>query len=177
MKNTGAAAWLRSWVQQCLLARAPQDDPLSGTALAGAVLAYLSVDVIQARTASGWTVSLAMSITDALIMVLYSWLVLRVAGKPERFAQTLTALSGTGALLGLMGVPLMLQASRVQHSGDPGAALVVGWLMLLIWNITVQAHIFRHALSSRYGIGLLVAGLHTVVAIVLLNQFFPPTAE
>jgi hypothetical protein len=38
----------------------------------------------------------------------------------------------------------------------------------------VQAHIFRHALSSRYGIGLLVAGLHTVVAIVLLNYFFPP---
>jgi hypothetical protein len=88
--------------------------------------------------------------------------------------QTLTALAGTGTLLGLLGMPLMLQASRVQQSGEPGAALVMGWLVLLIWNITVQAHIFRHALSSRYGIGLLVAGLHTVVAIVLLDYFFPP---
>ena len=175
MKSTPTARWASSWLQQCLLRRAPQDDPFSVAALTGSLLAYALVDVMQARTASGWSVSLAMSITDTLIVILFSWLVLLIAKKPVRFAQTLTALAGTGALLGLLGMPLMLHASRVQQSGEPGAALVMGWLLLLVWNITVQAHIFRHALSSRYGIGLLVAGLHTALAIVLLDYFFPPT--
>jgi hypothetical protein len=175
MKSNSAAAWIVSWLQQCQLRRAPQDDPLLPAALGGSLLAYALVDVIQARTASGWSVALGMSLADTLIMVLFSWLVLLIAKRPARLAQTLTALAGTGALLGLLGIPLMLEAGRAQQSGEPGAALVTGWLLLLIWNITVQAHIFRHALSTRYGIGLLVAGLHTVVAIVLLDYFFPPT--
>jgi hypothetical protein len=175
MKSDPAAGWATSWLQQCLLRRAPQDDPFSRAALGGSLLAYALVDVMQARTASGWTVALGMSLIDTLIVVLFSWLVLLIAKKPARVAQTLTALAGTGAVLGLFGIPLMLQASRAQESGEPGAALVAGWLVLLIWNITVQAHIFRHALSSRYGIGLLVAGLHTVVAILLLDYFFPPS--
>lgn len=175
MNSKPTDGWVTSWLQQCVLRRAPQDDPLSVTALGGALLAYALVDLMQARTASGWLASLGMSITDTLIVILYSWLVLLIAKRPTRLAQTLTALAGTGALLGLLGMPLMLHASRVQEGGDPGAALVMGWLVLLIWNITVQAHIYRHALSSRYGTGLLVAGLHTVVAIVLLEYFFPPT--
>ena len=174
MKADPTAGWATSWLQQCLLRRAPQDDPYSPVVLAAALLAYALVDVMQARTASGWPVALGMSITDTLIVIVFTWLVLLVTGQPARLVQTLTALAGTGTLLGLLGMPLMLQASRVQQSGEPGAALVMGWLVLLIWNITVQAHIFRHALSSRYGVGLLVAGLHTVVAIVALNYFFPP---
>jgi len=174
MKADPTAGWATSWLQQCLLRRAPQDDPYSPVVLAAALLAYALVDVIQARTASGWPVSLGMSIADTVIVIVFTWLVLLISGQSARLVQTLTALAGTGTLLGVLGMPLMLQASRAEHSGEPGAALVMGWLVLLIWNITVQAHIFRHALSSRYGIGLLVAGLHTVLAIVALNYFFPP---
>ena len=49
----------------------------------------------------------------------------------------------------------------------------MGWLMLLVWGISVQAHIFRHALSVRYGIGLMLAGLHTVLSIALIETLFP----
>ena len=176
MNSRSAAAWLTSWLQQCLLRRAPQDDAFSLAGLVGALLAYALVDVLQARAASDWSVALGMSLIDTLIVILFSWLVLLVAKKPARLTQTLTALAGTGALLGLLGVPLMLNAARAEQGGEAGALLVLGWLVLLVWNISVQAHIYRHALSSRYGIGLLVAGLHTVLAIVVLNFLFPPAA-
>jgi len=175
MNSSSTAAWLTSWLQQCVLRRAPQDDPFSPAGLVGGLLAYALVDVLQARAASGWPVALGMSLVDTLIVILFSWLVLLVAKKPARLAQTLTAVAGTGAVLGLPGIPLMMHAARAQQNGEPGAALVLGWLVLLVWNISVQAHIFRHALSSRYGVGLLVAGLHTVVAIVVLDFLFPPT--
>ena len=123
MKVDPTAGWATSWLQQCLLRRAPQDDPYSPVVLAAAVLAYALVDVMQARTASAWPVALGMSITDTLIVIVFTWLVLLVTGQPARLVQTLTALAGTGTLLGLLGMPLMLQASRVQQSGEPGAAL------------------------------------------------------
>ena len=50
------AGWVSSWLQQILLQRAPQDDPFSYPALVWSLLAYVLVDLFQARTASGWTV-------------------------------------------------------------------------------------------------------------------------
>jgi hypothetical protein len=136
--------------------------------------AYLCVDLLQMVGGVGWRVALAMTAVDALGMIVFVWAVLQFAGRPARLVQTLTALAGTGALLGLMGLPLALQAARAhQANGELAAGTVLAWLALLAWSIAVQAHIFRHALSTRYGVGLLVAALHIVLAINLLNMIFP----
>ena len=176
MKVNSLQRWLVSWLEQCLLRRAPQDDVASSGALRGAVLAYLAVDLMQALAGADWSAALGMSFLDTAVMVLFCWLLLTIVNRSARFVQTLTALAGTGALLGALGLPLMWQTGSVQQDAGPGAALVSGWLLLLVWNVAVQAHIFRHALSSRYATGVLVAGLHTVVAITLLSYFFPQTA-
>ncbi len=47
---------------------------------------------------------------------------------------------------------------------------------MLVWSVAVEAHIFRHALSSRYATGVLVACLHTALAITVLSYFSPPAA-
>ena len=96
MKADPTGGWATSWLRQCLLRRAPQDDPYSPVVLAAALLAYVLVDVMQARTASGWPVSLGMSITDTLIVIVFTWLVLLFTGQSARLVQTLTALAGTG---------------------------------------------------------------------------------
>jgi len=166
--------WMLSWLEQCLLRRTPQADPVSGTALLWALLGYVLLDLLQARTSSDWLMSLGMTGLDTLIMVLFSWSVLRLTKKSARYLQTLTALAGTGAVLGLVGLPLIQQAAQTQSDEGPAAMLVLGWLVLMVWSISVQAHIYRHALSSRYGVGLLVAGLQMVLVISLLKILFPP---
>ena len=176
MERMQATRWLLSWLEQCLLRRAPQADPVSVRALGGALLAYLMLDLLQARASSGWQTSLGMTALDMLVMVLFSWSVLRLTKKTARYLQTLTALAGTGAILGLVGLPLIQQAAQAQSGEGPTGTLVLGWLMLLVWGITVQAHIYRHALSVRYGVGLLVAGLHLILVIGLLETLFPPVA-
>ena len=166
-------SWLMSWFEQCLLRRAPQDDALSYRALLWALFAYVVIDLVQASMTSVWGVSLGMTVLDTVVLVVFTWLVLRVMGRSARFVQTLTAVAGTGALLGLVAMPLVLQASRANQGDGQTGTLVLGWLVMLVWSITVQANIFRHALSTRYGAGLLVAGLHTVLVIALLDYFFP----
>ncbi|GMQ87929.1 MAG: hypothetical protein BMS9Abin08_1143 [Gammaproteobacteria bacterium] len=168
--------WLLSWLEQSLLRRAPQADPVSATAMGWSLLAYVALDLLQARASSDWQTSLAMTALDTLIMVLFSWSVLRLTKKSARYMQTLTALAGTGAVLGLVGLPLIQQAAQAHLDEGPAGTLVLGWLILLVWSISVQAHIYRHALSTRYGAGLLVAGLQMVLVISLLETLFPRTA-
>ena len=156
--------------------RAPQDDPLSYSALSGALAAYVVMDLLQARASSDWLVAAAMTGMDVLVMISFAWIVLRLTQKTARFVQTLTSLAGTGAVLGLVGLPLILQASHAHMEDGPAPVLVLGWLVLLVWSISVLAHIYRHALSARYGVGLLVAGLYVVLAISLMETLFPRVA-
>ena len=176
MNGKRVGAWLLSWLQQCMLRRAPQADPVSKTALGWSLVAYLTMDLLQARTSSDWSTSLGMTTLDTLIMILFSWSVLRLTKKTARYMQTLTALAGTGVVLGLVGLPLIQQAAQAHLDEGPAGTLVLGWLMLLVWSISVQAHIYRHALSMRYGAGLLVAGLQMILVISLLETLFPQAA-
>jgi hypothetical protein len=167
-------SWGRSWLEQALLRRAPQDDAFSYPALAAALSAYVTVDLLQGVASSAWPPALSLTAADTVLMVLFAWLVLRFSGKAARFVQTLTALSGTGALLGLIGLPLVMQAVHLQQSGGQvSASLAIAWLLLLGWSIAVQAHIFRHALSTSYSAGFLVAGLRVVLGIGLLELLYP----
>ena len=136
------------------------------------------MDLLQARTSSDWSVSVAMTGLDTLFMALFVWILLLLMDKTARFVQTLTALAGTGTLLGIVALPLLLQAAQAQAEGGATGILVVGWLLLLllVWSIAVQAHIFRHALSTGYATGLLLAGLHTVLIITLVEMLFPRMA-
>ncbi len=172
--QTEGVIWLRSWLEQILMRRTPQDDRLSLSALVLALLAYLLMDLFQALSGSAFAEAVAMSLVDTALLVLFAWAVLALADKKIRLLQTLTALAGTNALLGLLGLPLIQQAAQAHQLGvEPSLELAFAGLLLLTWSIAVQAHIFRHALSTRYGIGMLVAVAHTILAIVLLESLFP----
>jgi len=173
MNSDTAKRWVGSWLEQALLKRAPQDDAFSRVALGGALSGYVGIDLLQAVSSSAWSTAVAVTLMDTLAMVAFAWAVLALTGKSARLVQTLTALAGTGVVLGIVGLPLALQAARAQQAGETPAILAVAWLLMLGWSITVQAHIFRHALTVRFGLGLVVAGLHTVLAVALLAVFFP----
>ncbi len=111
--------WLVSWLQQCLLRRAPQDDPLSYSALQWSIASYMLMDLLQARASSDWSVSLRLTILDTLVMVLFVWTLLLLMKKSARFIQTLTALAGTGALLGVIGLPLIAHAAQAPPDQGP----------------------------------------------------------
>ncbi len=83
----------------------------------------------------------------------------------SRLPQTLSALAGTGLIFGFGSVFLISQADPAR--AQPVLALV--WFGVFLWSIAVDAHIYRHALSIKMNLGVLVAVLIFAVNFILLE--------
>ncbi len=83
-----------------------------------------------------------------------------------RLPQTLSALAGTGLIFGFGSVLLISQAEPA--SNQPVLALV--WFGVFLWSIAVDAHIYRHALSIKMNLGVLVAVLIFAANFILLES-------
>lgn len=164
----GMAYLLRAWFEMCRLRVAPQQLPASTGLLGLALALYVLVGIAVALPGSGWSMALLLSVLDLGVMAALTALVLWLWGKPARFNQTLSALAGTGALLGLLALPLVLMAL------DPVPAWAgLLWLALLFWNLAVRGHILRHALEIPFGMGLLLSAGYALVLIWLVRWWLP----
>lgn len=85
-----------------------------------------------------------------------------------RVPQTISALSGTGFIFGLMSIFLL---SRIDVEA-PQVWLAALYFALFFWNLTVDGHIYRHALSSKMGTGVLIAVMIFAVNFMLLRALF-----
>ena len=83
----------------------------------------------------------------------------------SRLPQTLSALAGTGLIFGFGSILLISQADPIKN--QPGLALV--WFGVFLWSIAVDAHIYRHALSIKMNLGVLVAVLIFAANFILLE--------
>lgn len=162
-------ALLQIWLDICLLRATPQQVPASPYLLALAFGLYLLMDMLVALPGASWPTALALTLVDSAVLVLLTLLLLQVTGKRARLNQTLSAMAGTGALLGLLAVPLVITVQ--QQPTPPMAALL--WLGLLFWNLAVRAHILRHALAAPFGVGLALSALYALVVLSLIKLWFP----
>ncbi|MDO9371162.1 MAG: hypothetical protein Q7U07_01000 [Gammaproteobacteria bacterium] len=136
---------LRIFVNLCLLRAKPQDLPAAPALTAAALVAYIAVGLGLSLPDLGFGRALLWAVLDTLVIVLLTHGALLLRHFPERLQQTLTALLGSGALLGLVAWPIIgTQNSIVQ-------------LVLLLWNLAVVAHILRHALSVPLGLSIIVS--------------------
>ena len=159
---------LRTWLDMCRLRAAPQQAPASSSLLGVALVFYVLVSIAVALPGSGWSLALWLTLLDLAVLAGLTALVLWMAGKPARFNQTLSALAGTGALLGLLALPLVLMAP------DPVPAWFgLLWLAILFWSLVVRGHILRHALEIPLGMGVLLSAGYALVLIWLVRWWFP----
>lgn len=161
------------WLDICLLRTGPQDVPVSRVLLWLSLAAYLLVSFILSLPGYPSAVAARMAGVDLVLLVVFATVPLYLLDKAARIGQTLTALAGSGALLGLLALPIIRVLFEGQDSGEipPFAAMV--WLILFGWSLLVVAHIMRHALSVPFAVGLGVAVLYTLVAMQVIGTLFP----
>ncbi|MDA1106909.1 MAG: hypothetical protein O2845_00690 [Proteobacteria bacterium] len=154
---------LKIFINLCLLRAKPQDLPVAPALTAAALAAYILAGLGLSLPDLGFGRAALWAVLDTLVIVLLTHSALLLRHFPERLQQTLTALLGSGALLGLVAWPIIgTQNSIVQ---------LVLLLVLLLWNLAVVAHILRHALSMPLGLGIIVSFGYFLVELTVSMVF------
>ncbi len=164
---------LKVFVELCLLRAGPQQLPASGFLLGLSLVAYGTFGLLLVFPDFSLVSALGQVLLDALVLLGLLQLALRRIGHEDRFLQTATAATGSGALLALVALPVTLWLTQARvHTGDVDTpALLLFFLM--IWNVAVLGHILRHALSTSLGVGVLLAIGYMLISLTVLGALFP----
>ena len=170
-------ALISPFLDLCLLRKAPQDLPFSQMLLIVCTVGYLAVSVLMGWPMYGLGTSVAQSLVELGVLALYTHLALRLVKHPERLTQTLTALVGSGVLLGAVLLPMVYAMYQTQRAGTSGGLSALAYLLTFGWLLVVFGHIYRHALSLR---GLLPGVVVSIGFIFVSNaviQVILPSAD
>ena len=126
--------------------RGPEDLPVSLSLLFGTVAARLIIGVLVfENTPDAGEHNTALLLLDAAVLLLWGRMLLQIAGRPERYLQTMTAVFGCELVL----QPLQAPATWFygMHAADPNLGAVALLLVYAIgvWALIVFVRILRAA--------------------------------
>lgn len=156
----------------CLFRKGPQDVPASTALLKLCLIAYTLSGLLVLLLNTSIPVAILQILLDLVLLsgLLYWGLILH--HHPQRFEQSLSALTGVGTLMGLLALPLMLWI--VNQTADDDVSLPSLLLLALIgWSIAITAHILRHAFETSLGFGILYALGYTLLSWTLTGWMGP----
>jgi hypothetical protein len=162
---------LRIFLDIVLWRRGPQDLPASRLLLALSMAAYVAVSVAQLamlpESAANW---LFYTVLDPLLLLGWTWLVLRILGRGARFLQTATAVFGANAMLGFaMYLPLQVLLTASGAGPASGLAQAVAWLQVIAFAL-VTGRILKIATDTNLFTGIMVALTYIVLVIMLMAR-------
>ena len=167
---------LFAFVDICRLRLAPQGLPASSFLLGAILTAFTLLNFIIGAVDVTPRPAVAAALLNTGLLVLFTTIALRLRNHSARLPQTLTALAGSGALLGLLFLPIALLGSALESAAAKNI-VAVSWLLLLAWNVLIIAHILRHALSVPLSFGFTAALLYLWITFSSMYAFIYPLVQ
>ena len=148
--------FLRTFLDIVLWRRGPQDLPDSTLLVWLTILAYVATGALQLAIFGGGTGALwfLYMVGDPLLLVAWVWLMLALYRRTARLRQTLAAVFGTGALLGLLlylPVQLLIASSGLQEAQTLVGLVALG---LVVVFALVTGRIIKLATESSLVTGI-----------------------
>jgi hypothetical protein len=163
----------KAFLDICLLKKGPEDLPKSSVLLFLCLFMYTLIDVLLTVQSRPFEYALLVSLVDVGFLLLVTFLILKQHQKLDRWHQTMTALFGTGVILGMFIFPLVFGGVQNHYEAWVQQIIVFLFLIMVIWNVAVLAHIVRHAISTSMGIGIMIAILYIWMSSLLITMLFP----
>lgn len=167
---------LKTFWNMCLLRAGPETLPASDFLLWLTLgLHALSVVVIS-LSVYGLVTAVMAGLTGTVVLAGLTVVTLQLHQHTERFNQTLSALAGTGTLLGLIAVIPNWWFYAAREAGEGWQTPTLLLFLVLVWSVVVTAHILRRALSTHFFVGLVVAAVFYWVSALIHESLFPVPA-
>lgn len=155
------SALLTQLLAVCRLQKGPQDLPYAPRVASLLVLAVLVLEALLAPVLNvPHAQVLPRALLSALMLLGPPWLLLNLRVRGGRLVQTLIAMAGTGLLFTLAVAPLLYWIAGIPAGTPPPPQalwLTLMVLVLLMWKLMIDAHIWRQALDWPQAGGILLA--------------------
>jgi hypothetical protein len=167
--------FLRIFLDIVLWRRGPQDLPTSSLLVWLTLAAYTAVSAVQLLLLNeSGIVWFFFLVADPLLLSAWVWLVLKVFNHAERFQQTVAAVLGTGAVLGLViYLPLQLLVTGLGFGASSPIAQGVALGLVVIFAL-VTGRIIKLATDSSMFTGIAVALTYFIVINTLVGMVRGP---
>jgi len=162
-----------TFLEICLFQRGPQDLPASGIFLGIVFVISTFIALLLNLINLPFQQATVAVFINLAVVIIITQLILRLYNKPMRFVQTLTAQLGAGIVISVFAVPVVVMLVYAEKHDVSMITGIIFWLGLFVWETAVTAHILRHALSTNFFQGFLVAILYPLVYFQLIDFIFP----
>lgn len=148
----------------------PQAFPASRFLFGVTLLAFMLMMIASNYILSGEAAySLFRAVLSVVNLCAGAALVLAFARRSARWQQTATALLGGETVIGLIVLPVLLARSM----GMDNVFILTSLFMFMIWELVFLAHVYRNALETGMGAGMLVAVIYVIASSVIKQQLLP----
>ena len=128
---------------------------------------YFLLDFLLAGLDKNITNALPAALVDTVFLLVFVLLLLLLRRTPDRWTQTVTALAGTGIIFGVLLMPGVITLSESEPMTFIQQIFSVLLYLVLIWYVVVIAHIFRHAISSSFSLGIFVSMIYLLLGVFI----------
>ena len=162
---------LRHIVYVSLSLRGPDSLPGSQALLALCLLPWAALSIVSnLLVLSSYPGAALLGVVLELALLLgYVWLLLQLAGKPERLAQTLAALLGVQAVIVAASLPLTWLSASLE---EPSAILQASEFAFVAWWLVAAANILSRAVDRSLISGVLLSLAHFVLYLMAYALMF-----
>lgn len=161
---------LKMFVDLCRFRAEPQNLPYSRFLMLLCMSCYFLLGFAVSIQEQGFSLAILSAGADTGLMVGLAYLGLWIRDSIPRATQTITALTGTGALFELVGWPLVTFLQQLEEGEASSISLLL--LVLVIWNITVIGNILRHALEVPMWVGTGIALLYIYTSLRVMAALY-----
>ena len=163
-----------AFCKMCLLKYRPQDIPASRELLLLSLGIYFLLGLVLAKLDEDIPGALTAALADTVFLLGFVLVLLLLCRKANRWTQTVTALAGTGIVFAVLLMPALIALSGPDAMSSTQQILSILLYLVLIWYVVVLGHIFRHAMSSSFALGVLVSILYLLIGIFIeLTLVYP----
>lgn len=156
----------------CILRAGPQDLPSSLFLLRLVVVLSTVVGVFLNLPTEGFSQSLVIALFNVVFLTAFLYVGLKLRNQLPRFRQSLIAMMGTNIIIGLVMMPFMFTLVGAKLDGESSPVALQMFLLLLVWDISVFAHIIRHSFGIRFGYGFVVSLGYLILSWMLVDMVF-----
>ena len=167
------AELLNQYFRIALLAGRPQDLPGGATQMKIGVAFAATTYLLALASTNGIGNAIAHVVIDLGGTALALRIALAMIGHPGRFEQAFGGLCGASAFVNAVAIPVYMSAPQDAAAGMSAGGALAGFA-LLVWSLSVLAHVLRHTFEIGLGASIGIAFVWFVVLVGVMDAVLPP---